>query len=126
VTDAIACLIVGASVSCGSSDTASHSSATPQVTMTAAQTTEMPLACADIGFAPQSDNIATHIVATGTDCSEAQALVRKVAAEHNVTTRPRELTSGAFACSVVTEDVALPVSHYICIDGARKVTWDEN
>ena len=93
--------------------------------MTAEPTTEVPLACADIGFAPQSDNVATHIVATNIDCSEAQVLVRKVAAEHNVTTGPREFTSGTFACSVATEDMALPVGHYTCIDGARKVTWDK-
>jgi len=94
--------------------------------MTAAATTEVGLACADVGFAPQSDNIASHIVATGTSCPEAQALVRKVAAVHDLTTGPREFTSGAFACSVVTEEVALPVGHYTCLEGAKKVTWDKN
>jgi len=94
--------------------------------MTAAATTEVPLACADIGFAPQSDNIATHIVATGTDCPEAQRLVREVTAAHDFATGPREFTSGAFACSVVTEEVALPVGHYTCLEGAKKVTWDKN
>ena len=120
-----ACLLVGALVSCGSSDKGSQSSATPGLTVTAAPTTGAPVTCADIGFAPQSDNMATHIVATGSDCSEAEALVRTVAAENNFTTGPREFTSGAFACSVVTEEAALPVGHYTCVEGARKVTWDK-
>ncbi len=123
LTAMTACLIVG--VSCGSSDKGSRSPETPQVT-TSDRTTAATLPCADIGFSPQSDNIATHIVATGTPCSEAQALVRKVAAAHDFTTGPREFTSGAFVCTVMTQEVALPVGHYTCLDGAKKVTWDKN
>jgi len=124
LTGVAVCLVVGVSVSCGLSGKGPPS-ATPQPTTAAAPTTAAPAACADIGFAPQTDNIATHIVATGADCSEAQALVREVTAEHNFNTGPREFASGTFLCSVVTEEAALPVGHYACIDGPKKVTWDK-
>ncbi len=126
LTAVTCCLIVGVPTSCDTNNSGSQPSATPQVTTTAGRTTAATLACADIGFAPQSDNIATHIVATGAGCLEAEALVRAVAATHNFTSGPREFTSGTFACSVVTEELALPVGHYTCIQGAKKVTWDKN
>jgi hypothetical protein len=121
VAKACVCLVIAAApVSCGSNWKRSQPLATTTSTMATA-----PVTCPDIAFVPQSDNMAAHIVATGADCIEAHALVREVAAQHTFMTGPREFRSGVFTCSVVTEEAAVPVGHYACIDGPKKVTWDK-
>lgn len=48
-----------------------------------------PARCPQIGFTPNSDDVATEITATGVHCDEASALVRKVRDRQGPTTDQR-------------------------------------
>jgi hypothetical protein len=103
--------------------TSATATATSPTTTTAAPAA--PVACGDIAFAPASDDMATNVVATGVPCAEATGLVRTVRDQHNFVSGPRSFTAAGWACTVVTEDVTLPVGHYSCTRGDDKVTWDK-
>lgn len=79
--------------------------------------------CPDIHFAPNSDNVAGDIKATGIGCTEASAFVRKVAREHNFYSGPRTFELDGFACRVVLDETELPEGHYTCVSAGATVTW---
>jgi hypothetical protein len=91
---------------------------------TTTTSTPTSVGCGDIVFSPSSDEMATGIVATGVTCTEATALVRTVRDQHNFVSGPRSFTAAGWACTVVTEDVSIPVGHYSCARGDAEVTWD--
>jgi hypothetical protein len=81
--------------------------------------------CKSIVFTPNSEDGASKIAATGVSCDEAGELVRAVAANHNFYDGPRSFASGDWACTVETDDTALPVGHYACKRGEAFVSWDK-
>jgi hypothetical protein len=108
-------------------DTSTPSSpgTTTPTSSTTNTTAPAPVACGDIVFTPASSDMATGIVATGVTCTEASGLVRTVRDQHNFVSGPRSFTAAGWACTVVTEDVSIPVGHYSCARGDAEVTWDK-
>lgn len=82
-------------------------------------------ACGDVGFGGPSDELATGVAATGVSCNDASALVVTVRSSHNVVSGPRSFSAGGYECTVVTENAVLPVGHYACVSGSKKVTWSK-
>lgn len=102
--------------------------AAPITVTTAVPLTTVPVTveCPDIGFTPNSDDVAGNIKATGATCDEASALVREVRRTHNAYSGPRALERGGFTCSVVvTDSLELPYSTYTCVTGAKRVMWEK-
>lgn len=81
--------------------------------------------CPDIGFTPNTEDMASGIRATGTDCIEASALIRRAKAEHNFYSGPRAFELDGWRCTVVTDETELPVGHYSCVSGPKVVTWEK-
>ncbi|HVF75951.1 MAG TPA: hypothetical protein VM938_12975 [Acidimicrobiales bacterium] len=90
-------------------------------------------ACPDIGFEPGTDRVAFNVRSQTSlgpdpatpDCARAEAVVRRVADSHNFVTGPRQFDAGeGWHCTVATDDEAMPVGHYQCYEGSRRVTWD--
>lgn len=95
----------------------------PQVT---ASPPRAAASCADVGFAPNSDDLATDIVATGVGCVEAEALVRNVGAQVRSVGGPSQLEADGWACVRTSEndpDRGLPSSDFECVTGSKKVTF---
>lgn len=82
------------------------------------------LRCRDIGFAPNSDNLATDIVAVGVTCPEAEALVRKVGPPLGpIGGAPRAEADG-WTCIRTGQDLSgLPTATYECTSGTRTITF---
>jgi len=83
------------------------------------------LRCANVGFTPNSDDVAGSIVATGLSCLDAEDFVRAVGARVGATSGPDRLEQGAFVCirTARRDGPGLPASDYECTSGARKVTF---
>lgn len=82
--------------------------------------------CDDVGFAANSDNLATDIVATGVGCIEAEALIRKVGAQVGSVGGPSRVEADGWACVRTSEndpDRGLPSSDFECVSGSKKVTF---
>ena len=80
--------------------------------------------CNDIGFTPNSDNMASDIVATGVGCTEAEALVRKVGPQVGAIGEPSRVEVDGWACvRTASSDRFLPSSDFACTSGARVVTF---
>lgn len=83
-----------------------------------------PTKCPQIGFTPNSDDVAGEITATGLDCGEAGALVRRTREEHGALGSPRYFRLPPFTCrGVFSDGPGLANTAYRCEDGARRVTW---
>ena len=80
--------------------------------------------CNDIGFSPNSDNLASNIIATGVSCAEAEALIRKVGGPLGpVNGAPRAEADG-WLCIRTSEDLrGLPTATYECRNGNRTITF---
>lgn len=80
--------------------------------------------CNDIGFAPNSDNLASDIVATNMTCAEADALIRKVGGPLGPINGPERAEADGFTCIRVSQsDSRLPTATYECTNGAQKVVF---
>jgi hypothetical protein len=79
--------------------------------------------CPPVGFTPNSDDVAGDIAATGLDCTEASALVRRAHQEHDPVTGPRFFRLEPFTCRAVRQGTTLESTAYRCDDAARRVTW---
>ena len=84
-----------------------------------------PAKCPVIGFTPNSDDVAADITATGVDCAEATALVRRARERHDPVTGPRFFHLPPYICRAARQDTALESTAYRCDDGARRVTWSK-
>lgn len=84
-----------------------------------------PAKCPQIGFTPNSDDVAGDITATGLDCTEASALVRRAREQHDPVTGRRFFRLEPFTCRAARQDTALESTAYRCEDGSRRVTWDK-
>lgn len=82
------------------------------------------LRCNDIPFAPNSDNLASDIVATGVSCAEAEALVRKVGGPLGpVNGAPRAEADGWVCVRTGETSRGLPTATYQCSSGSRTITF---
>ena len=80
--------------------------------------------CFDVGYTPNSDNVAGQIMATGMDCAEAEALVRKVGVQAVAVGGPARLEVDGFVCvRTAQSDRGLPSADYACTGGSKKVTF---
>ena len=84
-----------------------------------------PAKCPPIGFTPNSDDVAGDITATGLDCTEASALVRRAREQHDPVTGRRFFVLPPYSCRATRQDTALESTAYRCDDGARRVTWNK-
>lgn len=84
-----------------------------------------PVNCPNIGFTPNSDDVASGITISGGTCANAEALVRHVHEElnHNFFDGPRYFTARDDECTVRTESEGLESGLYRCADGAKLVRW---
>ncbi len=80
--------------------------------------------CANVEFAPNSDNLAVEIRATGVGCVEAEALVRKVGTHVRSVGGPSRVEADGWVCNRTSQsDQGLPSSEFECISGSKKVTF---
>ncbi len=81
--------------------------------------------CVSVGFTPNSDNLASDIVAMGIGCVEAEALVRKVGAQVGATGGPSRVEADGWVCVRVSQNDGrgLPSSDFECTSGSKKVTF---
>jgi hypothetical protein len=84
-----------------------------------------PTACPNIGFTPNSDDVASEITISGGECAEAERVVRHVHEEmkHNFFDGPRYFTALGYECTVRTVSEGLESGLYRCTDGATLVSW---
>ena len=84
----------------------------------------LALRCNDIGFAPNSDNLATNIVAKGVTCPEAEALVRKVGPPLGPINGAERAEADGWVCVRTSQDLSgLPTATYECTSGNRTITF---
>lgn len=81
--------------------------------------------CVNVGFTPNSDNVAGSIMATGMDCAEAEAVVRKAGAQVGPVNGPARLEVDGFVCvrTAQNDGPGLPAAEYECTSGSKKVTF---
>ena len=82
--------------------------------------------CADVGFTPNSDDVASRIIAAGMTCAEAEALVRTVGAQVRSVGGPPRVEADGFVCVRTSQDDGargLPSSAFECTSGSRKVAF---
>ena len=89
------------------------------------EVTSNAVQCANVGFAPNTDNVAGDIVAVGLGCAEAEALVRKVGAQVGSIGPPARVEADGFECVRTSqyEGMGLPSATFTCTSGAKKVTF---
>ncbi len=95
------------------------------VTVSAPSTSTPPatLRCEMVGFTPDSEDAASDITATGLSCDEAEAFVR-VAGTRTSSGGPDQLEVSGYRCvRTGSEEDPLPVSHYECTNGGKRVTF---
>jgi hypothetical protein len=81
-------------------------------------------ACQNVGFTPNSDDLASDIVAVGLTCAEAEALVRKAGVQARAIGEPTRFDIDGFTCvRVAFSDRFLPSSDWSCTSGSRQVTF---
>ncbi len=91
------------------------------------EVTDGAVRCSNVGFTPNSDDVAGGIIAAGMTCSEAEALVRTVGAQVRSVGGPTRVDADGFACVRTSQDDGargLPSSTFECTSGARRVTFD--
>jgi hypothetical protein len=83
--------------------------------------------CVAVAFAPNSDSLASDITATGMDCAEAEALVRKTRSQLGPVNGAARLEVDGFVCvRTAQSDRGLPSADYECTSGPKKVTFHRN
>jgi hypothetical protein len=85
--------------------------------------------CADVGFTPNSDDVAGGIVAAGMTCAEAEALVRTVGQQVQSLGGPSRVEASGFVCVRTSQDDGsrgLPSSTFECTSGSKRVTFVRN
>jgi hypothetical protein len=83
--------------------------------------TSPAIACQNVSFTPNTDDAAGSIIATGTTCAEAEALVRKVGALGG----PPGMEADGYVCAQTGQsDVGLASTEYECTNGPKKVTFN--
>ena len=115
----------------GDGDGATAASSTTAPATTAPTTTAGPTPgsggrCADQNFTPNSEDIASEIVAVGLSCAEAEEFVRRVGPLVGATGGPADIAVAGFDCVRTEEDdgsLGIPSSDYECTSGAKKVTF---
>ena len=82
--------------------------------------------CFDVGYTPNSDNVAGQIMASGMDCAEAEGLVRKVGVQAVAVGGPARLEVDGFVCvrTAQNDGRGLPSADYACSSGSKKVTFN--
>lgn len=82
-------------------------------------------ACRDLAFAPNSDNLASDIVAAGMDCAEAEAVVRQAAAQAGPVDAPvAAFKIDGFLClRTGGSQRGLPSADYACDGGSKQLTF---
>jgi len=85
----------------------------------------VPLRCSNVGFTPNSDDVASSVVATGLSCLDAEGLVRAVGARVGATGGPDRLEQGTFVCirTARRDGPGLTASDFECTSGTKKVTF---
>ena len=79
--------------------------------------------CGNVGFTPDSDDVASSVVAWNMACPEAEALVAKVGQPLGFD-GPATAEADGFRCvRTGQEERALPMAFYECTNGARRVTF---
>jgi hypothetical protein len=81
--------------------------------------------CDPIAFVPNSDDIASAIVATRVSCAEAEKLIRFIRRTHSFVNGARRFRARGFVCSVSVDTTALPVARYSCRSGHRYIRWEK-
>ena len=82
--------------------------------------------CADVGFTPNSDDVAGGIIAAGMTCAEATALVRTVGAQVGAVGGPSRVEASGVVCVRTGQDDGargLPSSTFECTNGSKRVTF---
>jgi len=80
--------------------------------------------CNDVGFAPNSDNMASDIVARGLSCEEAGAVVRKAGGPLGPLGGAARGEADGFTCIRTSqEDTGLPSARYECTRGGQRITF---
>jgi hypothetical protein len=86
-----------------------------------------PAKCPQIGFTPNSDDVAADVTATGMHCNEASGVVRRAREQHDPVTGARFFGLPPFTCRAARQDTAaLETTAYRCDDAARRVTWEKS
>jgi hypothetical protein len=94
-----------------------------RTTSTTVRSTQGTVRCSSVGFTPNSDNVASEIVATGLSCTEAEALVRAVGGPLGPG-GPERASANGFTCVLTgRSSEGLESATYECTNGARKVTF---
>jgi hypothetical protein len=89
-------------------------------TVVQSTTAPTPTTCSEIPLIPNSDAIAGNVVATGTDCARAEALIRAVSKEDRV----EPMTKNGFTCNVTPgPSDQLQRYYWRCTSGPITVTW---
>ncbi|MBW3645033.1 MAG: hypothetical protein KY441_05955 [Actinobacteria bacterium] len=79
--------------------------------------------CTTVGFTPNSDDVASSIVATGLSCDEAEAFVRKIGPSVGPF-GPARIELDGFECVLTrTDDVELAHGFYECTSGSKRITF---
>lgn len=119
---AICALLAAVLVACGDDGNGDGATATTATTSTTS-TTQATQRCANVGFTPNSDDVASDIVAIGLSCAEAEAVVRVVAAPLSATGPARSEGAG-FTCVLTGRSTeALESATYECTSGTRRITF---
>ena len=82
--------------------------------------------CADIAFTPNSENMASDLVAFNMGCAEAEALVRKVGPQVRSVGGPARLEVDGFVCVRTAQDDGargIPSADFECTSGAKRVRF---
>lgn len=81
--------------------------------------------CADVVFSPNSENAASDIVAYGLPCSEAEAVVRKVAGPFGPVNGAARGEADGFTCVRTSQfdGMGLPSAKYECTRGSQRITF---
>ncbi len=92
----------------------------------AVEVTSSARSCANVGFTPNSDDVASSVVAVNLTCTEAEALVRKVGAQVAAVGGPARVTADGFTCVRTKQDdgaMGLPSATFECTSGTRTVSF---
>ena len=80
--------------------------------------------CDDVGFSPNSDNLASDIVAHGLSCEEAETVVRKVGGPLGPINGAARGEADGFTCVRTSqEEAGLPSAAYECTRGGQRITF---
>ncbi len=85
---------------------------------------DRPKRCPDVAFSPNSDNLASDVVAYGVSCEEAHKVIRKAGPSTGPVNGASRLTVEGFECLRTGQDLsALPEASYECSTGQRRNTF---